>query len=142
MTDTINVPRELLERIVRADPRLGTSSTHLIIAWEAIAELRAMLANPQPSQDMLMQSTSTDCRSDEGITVGLIDGIISIARVLRTRNLHGVAIEAAIADLRQDEDLRALLSQQPSPAQFTKPSLLADTNVGYAADAEAIGIHK
>lgn len=31
--------------------------------------------------------TSTDCRSEEGITVGLCDSLIAIARVLAKRDL-------------------------------------------------------
>lgn len=57
-------------------------------------------------------SCSTDCRSKEGITVGLIDGIIAIARVLRNRQMEGVAISEALIDLRSDEDVTWLFNMQ------------------------------
>ena len=53
---------------------------------------------------------SIDCRSDEGVTVGLIDGVIAIARVLRHRQMEGVAIYEALADLRSDEDVAWLFN--------------------------------
>lgn len=59
-----------------------------------------------------------DCRSEEGITIGLIDAIISIARVLSPRldslALHKVegkpgrqldVINESLADLAADEDV-------------------------------------
>lgn len=47
----------------------------------------------------------TDCRSDVGITVGLIDGIITICRVLVGRNLDNPAIAEALDDLTNDESV-------------------------------------
>lgn len=55
--------------------------------------------------------TETDCRSPEGITVGLIDGIIAMSRIVREREDKGVSTEAvkqALEDLRQDSDVRWL----------------------------------
>ena len=52
---------------------------------------------------------TTDCRSEDGITVGLIDGVISVARVLRGRDLTVPAVVEALADLRADEDVASLL---------------------------------
>jgi hypothetical protein len=53
-----------------------------------------------------------DCRSPEGVTVGLIDSIITTARVLRGRDLSHPAAREALADLREDEDV-ARLFQAP-----------------------------
>lgn len=54
--------------------------------------------------------TVTDCRSEEGITVGLIDAIISIARVLAKRDLsQSIAVIEALVDLRCDDDLKIVL---------------------------------
>lgn len=55
--------------------------------------------------------THTDCRTDEGITVGLIDAVINLARVLRTREWDHIEIQEALKDLRQDEDVAALLGK-------------------------------
>ena len=51
-----------------------------------------------------------DCRSEEGITIGLIDAIISISRILSKRNLETEQIKQALADLKSDEDLSSILS--------------------------------
>lgn len=55
---------------------------------------------------------STDCRTDEGIEVGLIDAIISIARVLRQRGIKAYpASLEALKDLHTDEDVDWLMKQ-------------------------------
>ena len=52
----------------------------------------------------------TDCRSQEGITIGLIDSLISIARVLVNRDLRkNPNIKEALLDLQGDEDIKFLL---------------------------------
>lgn len=60
-----------------------------------------------------MKSTSaiskTDCRSEEGITVSLIDSLITTLRVLRKRKLRGKNIKEALIDFRCDKDLSHLL---------------------------------
>jgi hypothetical protein len=64
------------------------------------------------------ETASGDCRSLHGITVGLIDGLIATCRVLAARDLitdRGV-IEA-LTDLRQDEDVRAVVGGAGSDAQ-------------------------
>lgn len=58
----------------------------------------------------------TDCRSKEGITVGLIDSLISIARVLKPRLgeiREGSPTWGALKDLHQDEDLLTILKIGP-----------------------------
>lgn len=50
-----------------------------------------------------------DCRSEEGITVGLVDALITTARVLATRDLSLPAVREALADLRDDESVAAVL---------------------------------
>lgn len=54
--------------------------------------------------------SSTDCRSEEGITVGLIDGMIAIARVIKERDLESPAIQEALKDLQNDEDIEYILN--------------------------------
>jgi len=53
----------------------------------------------------LMITCQTDCREPVGITVGLIDALITICRILARRDLTGHEIEQALADLRADEDV-------------------------------------
>ena len=51
----------------------------------------------------------TDCRTQEGITIGLIDSIITISRVLKSRDFNTYEIKEALKDLRVDEDLKFIL---------------------------------
>jgi hypothetical protein len=50
------------------------------------------------------------CRSDEGITVGLIDALISLLRVLVGRDFSPKEVQEALADLCEDPDLQTVLS--------------------------------
>jgi len=59
---------------------------------------------------MQLSSEPIDCRSEEGITIGLIDGIISIARVLAKRDIHDPAVKEALMDLCMDEDLSKIMN--------------------------------
>lgn len=55
-----------------------------------------------------------DCRSEEGITIGLVDAIIAISRILAPRLTQLVstqAIEEALKDMAQDEDFRTVSAQ-------------------------------
>ena len=52
--------------------------------------------------------SSTDCRTSEGVAMGLIDGMIAMARVLH-RDYSDKLDAGALADLRNDEDLAWLL---------------------------------
>ena len=56
-----------------------------------------------------MAESSTDCRSEEGITVGLVDAIISIARVLARRPFSPPVVKEALADLRNDDDVNIVM---------------------------------
>lgn len=60
---------------------------------------------------MSQVTTHTNCREVNGITVGLIDGIIAMARVIRQRDLTDEAVLEALADLRSDEDIAFLFNQ-------------------------------
>lgn len=51
----------------------------------------------------------TNCRTPDGVVVGLIDGIIAMARVLRQSNLSATEIQEALKDLQQDEDMKFLM---------------------------------
>jgi hypothetical protein len=50
-----------------------------------------------------------DCRSETGISVGLIDGVIAVCRILNQRDLSDGPIAEALADLRSDEDVRSII---------------------------------
>lgn len=50
-----------------------------------------------------------ECRSEEGITEGLVDALIAILRVLALRDLSPENVQGALADLTEDKDLRTVL---------------------------------
>lgn len=57
----------------------------------------------------------TDCRTPEGVAVGLIDGVIAICRTLRTampETLEHPAVIEALKDLRDHEDVLAILESR------------------------------
>jgi hypothetical protein len=58
---------------------------------------------------MNAEDPAIDCRSPAGVTVGLIDGIIAAARVVRSRDLTHPAVIEALRDIADDEDVRSLL---------------------------------
>lgn len=58
-----------------------------------------------------MAETHTDCRSEEGVTVGLIDSIISIMRILVHRDMDAKCVQEALKDLREDEDVKTVLGR-------------------------------
>ncbi len=60
-----------------------------------------------------MTEAHTDCRSEEGITVGLVDAIISILRILAKRDLTTPAVREALMDLGDDEDFEKILCAIP-----------------------------
>lgn len=55
------------------------------------------------------RQSHTDCRSPAGITVGLIDSIITACRVLRDRDFRDAAVLEALRDLAEDPDFGHLL---------------------------------
>jgi hypothetical protein len=50
-----------------------------------------------------------DCRSDEGVTIGLIDTLITVSRVLSDRDFSSIAVKEALKDLAEDKDLSAIM---------------------------------
>ena len=58
-----------------------------------------------------MEISNTDCRTEEGITVGLVDSIITICRVIKDRDLDLPEVKKALNDLYQDEDFNLFLNK-------------------------------
>jgi len=65
-------------------------------------------------------STHTDCRSEVGITVGIIDSIITSARLLKNRDLTSIEVNEALLDLKADEDLRSILLNEKHSDHYPK----------------------
>lgn len=72
-----------------------------------------------------MSAQTTDCRTETGITVGLIDGIIAIARMLAHRDLTAPQAHEALKDMRSDEDVRRILGAAASVETATRLEQIA-----------------
>lgn len=60
---------------------------------------------------MDFQGQQTDCRSDDGVTIGLIDSLIFISRVLAERDLtDNENVKEALKDLNDDEDFNVIIA--------------------------------
>ncbi len=57
----------------------------------------------------MTNTTHTDCRSNTGITVGVIDAIITLCRFLKGRDMDTLEIVEALKDIGNDEDFSRLL---------------------------------
>lgn len=53
-----------------------------------------------------------DCRSEEGVTVGIIDAIITLCHLMDKRDTSPVTVQEALKDLRADESFRDLLTTE------------------------------
>lgn len=127
-TDLINgVPRSLLAALATEADKYDDSSLCVINdnceLWQIghimptvtvghLRAIRALLATAQPAAEVI----ETDCRSEEGVTVGLIDALIAICRPLATRDLATPAACAALEDLRSDSDALAIFLGLPPAA--------------------------
>lgn len=78
-----------------------------------------------PAEPKFASSTTTDCRSETGITVGLVDGLIAIARVLVHRPHWDQPVREALRDLAADEDVAWLLERGESATPATTGAQLA-----------------
>lgn len=58
-----------------------------------------------------MKKKIIDCRSKKGVTIGLVDSLITISRILAKRDLDDYDIIEALRDLRGDEDFNFIVSQ-------------------------------
>ena len=77
----------------------------------------------------------TDCRDEIGVTVSLIDAIITQCRVLKSRDLTPDPVKEALTDLVSDEDLNYLVQQSSGlNAEETKPNSLLELVINYALD--------
>lgn len=59
-----------------------------------------------------------DRRSKDGATIGLIDGMIAMARVLRKANLGSVEVQEALKDFTADEDVKWLMENSVQDWDF------------------------
>lgn len=63
------------------------------------------------AKDFIIKEETISCRSDEGITVGIIDSIITSLRLLKNRNLSPSSVQEALLDIGDDPDFDYLLNE-------------------------------
>lgn len=68
-------------------------------------QLYAAVAPEEPAPQVV---STTDCRSDEGVTVGILDSVITLCRLYKGREITP-AVREALRDLAADEDFAKLL---------------------------------
>lgn len=66
--------------------------------------------NPVTDEDGESGEVDGDCRSEAGITSGLVDSLISISRILAHRDLNDPEVIEALKDLKGDEDIHAVMT--------------------------------
>ncbi len=69
----------------------------------------------------LIKEEEISCRSDEGVTVGIVDAIITSLRLLKTRNLKPQSIQEALLDIGDDPDFDYLLDAIKNAKETEKP---------------------
>lgn len=57
----------------------------------------------------MIRESVTDCRSEAGITVGLLDALLAVAAVLAQRDMTPPAVQEALRDVRSNEHVWSLL---------------------------------
>lgn len=60
--------------------------------------------NSKTNNTFRSEITHSECRSDDGITISLIDTISFLANILSTRKLESKAVKGAIKDFQADEN--------------------------------------
>jgi len=68
----------------------------------------------------LHKEINTNCREVDGITVGLLDGIIAQIRILRHRKLSHEEVQEAFLDMADDEDVQWLCDKLKHKSESTK----------------------
>lgn len=63
------------------------------------------------------RQTFTDCGSEPGVTTGLIDTIMTVSHVIRSRDLDPQEVQEALKDLFSNSDVAWLMDQAKAAAQ-------------------------
>lgn len=69
----------------------------------------AMTSKPLYFTSNLYSNASIiNCKSEEGVTISLIDSLMAVAKVINGRDLSHPQIQEAIKDLKSDVDIKSL----------------------------------
>jgi hypothetical protein len=83
--------------------------------------------------NVTLAEEAQSCRSEEGITVGLVDAVIGIVRVLAPRDLSTGHVQEALADLFEDPDLRTV---RDARRRFVGVGPMPESETEFAVRAE------
>lgn len=72
-------------------------------------DLRSICKTLGIETDAEIVSEPIECKSEDGITIGLIDAILSILKVLAIRDLSPKSVKEALLDLADDTNLQNIL---------------------------------
>jgi hypothetical protein len=90
-----------------------------ILKIDVVAKLTDLMETYDDFEGLgIMTISKTDCRSPDGITIGLIDGMIAMARVLRKANLGSAEVQEALKDFTTDEDVKWLMEHSVQNWEF------------------------
>jgi len=90
-----------------------------VLKIDAVAKLSDLMETYDDFEGLgVMTISKTDCRSPDGITIGLIDGMIAMARVLRKANLGAAEVQEALKDFTADEDVKWLMEHSVQNWEF------------------------
>ena len=108
---------QVVERQKRRNLQQDCKATNTVnsVLCSTLKTNQTVSSETEAPTDLGAQTTgisTTDCRTPEGVTVGLVDGIIAMSRVLRTMQVTP-AVQEALKDLRQDEDVAWLVGGGP-----------------------------
>lgn len=89
-----------------------------------------------------MSNNITDCRTENGKTVGIIDTIINCAHILIERKLDNKEVQEALTDLYRDPELLKIMNgdifvgrHKPKEIEYKEETILTDGNgfirIGY-----------
>lgn len=57
-----------------------------------------------------MAESHSNCRAESGVTVGIVDSIITMCRLFRGRDLSSHEVREALKDLSSDEDFAYMVN--------------------------------
>lgn len=113
LDETPSVRRRLAYRLFNIAGRL--------LPEDERGRLLRVLATGDPDESIPVDwVVSVDCRSEEGVVVGLIDACIAQARIVAAYLRTGQNTEAvaeALADLRADEDVALISAYSAEPSR-------------------------
>ena len=95
---------------MRLDEVYGQEDGSIMLSVEDQNMILEKFGEMEVKTDWNSSNLITDFKSDIGITVGLIDSMIYISRVLKNRLCNQYEVVEALKDLQQDSDMQHILN--------------------------------